>query len=411
MPLGSNYNYNAGLGDYRNAIQDYYERKKRQNLLSTLLGIGGMGAMFIPGLSPLAMAGIGEGTNLLQSGVTGTPYSPDFGNIAKTILLPKLLQQKRMGDVVGAGEGTLMPEDINKFGQQYPDWMDWNSIGGGESIGGAGPMSLSKGAVKSMGDVPVQVTSPAVRNMQGIKSQEQMMDFMTKQNTFKRDQIKQEILDTEINTNTTGELSQASQLKAKAYGIPIDEINNDIEFYRTDPTGYAEYKSIGRQPHEPAAWEVEMGTVGKDNYWMDKGYQKNPTTGKWELAPKTGAEPKPARNATQIIQDISEVKDPYTMKTRATTFEEKYRNLDPLMVTIPNQIDTVAQAFKIPTPPTKDAIVRGIVNGDYGATVAEVKANLNDFANAIKAEKGITYDPAVLDWIIKQAQSQGWKGK
>ncbi len=224
MPLGSNYDYNAGLGAYQNAIQDYYQKKKRQNFLSTLMGIAGMGASLIPGLSPLAMIGIGEGTNLLQSGVTGTPYSPDFKSILNAVMMPKLQQQKRLGDVVESGQGAILPQDINKFGESYPDWIDWNALGG-DSIGGAGPMSLSSEAVKGLGNTPIQAISPAIQEENDISS-----------------------------------MIKKLQLQ-KLLNPPVDQPNNAIELFLSDPDKFKQYHDITNpvKPEKPDAFEKLLG--------------------------------------------------------------------------------------------------------------------------------------------------------
>lgn len=179
MALGRDYDWYGAIRAYEDALAQYYRnvRPDKPDFLDYLLDAGSMGAMFIPGLGPAAKFGIGSGLDLLGSMKRGEPYRPDWQGLLQLTMAPKIAQQERIGDVLGAGEGVLQPEDINIFGQAQPEWVDWANLARQVSPETpspfpTGPMSISKEAQEKLG--PLFVRSPENQMMRQLQMQRAM---------------------------------------------------------------------------------------------------------------------------------------------------------------------------------------------------------------------------------------------
>lgn len=179
MALGRDYDWSGAIRDYERALSQYYRniRPDKPDFLDYLLKVAPIAAMFVPGLSPMAKLGIAEGGNLFGSMKRGDPYQPDIMGMLQATMAPKIAQQQRIGDVLGAGEGVLHPEDINVFGQSHPEWIDWDRLAGmvspeTPSPFPAGPMSISKDVQEKL--EPFFARSPENQMMRQLQIQRAM---------------------------------------------------------------------------------------------------------------------------------------------------------------------------------------------------------------------------------------------
>jgi len=118
MPLGTNYDWGNMMGGYEDALSQLYRRRQPD---------------FADFLRNLA---------------------PHLGNFLQRRKLEQMMQQMRMGNVLGAGEGMVLPQDINMMGQAAPEMMPWDRlaslVGEEPSPFPAGPMSVSKEAQRDL---------------------------------------------------------------------------------------------------------------------------------------------------------------------------------------------------------------------------------------------------------------------
>jgi len=118
MPLGTNYDWSGMMGGYGDALSQLYRRRQP------------------------------DFTDFLRN------LAPHLGNFLQRRKLEQMMQQMRMGNVLGAGEGMVLPQDINMLGQAAPESMPWEKlaslVGEEPSPFPAGPMSVSKEAQRDL---------------------------------------------------------------------------------------------------------------------------------------------------------------------------------------------------------------------------------------------------------------------
>ena len=118
MPLGTNYDWGSTMGGYEDALSQLY---------------GGQQTDFL---------------DFLRS------FAPQLMQFLQQRKLEGLGQQQRVGGILEAGEGVVLPKDINMMGQAAPEMMPWEQlrslVGTDPSPFPAGPMSISKEAQRDL---------------------------------------------------------------------------------------------------------------------------------------------------------------------------------------------------------------------------------------------------------------------
>lgn len=140
MPLGTNYDWGGLMGGYEDALSQLYQGQQTDFL------------------------------DFLRS------FAPQLMQFLQQRKLEKLTQQQRVGGILEAGEGAVLPQDVNMLGQAAPEMMPWEQlrslVGSEPSPFPAGPMSVSKEAQRDL--PPLFARSPENQAMRQFQLQRAM---------------------------------------------------------------------------------------------------------------------------------------------------------------------------------------------------------------------------------------------